>query len=516
MNMEDHLLSLCVDRSKGFSGKISSICSDSRQVIPGSVFVALKGQKQDGHHYLQSAAEKGAQVLVVEKEQWIKQNSFRGMVCVVPDTRSILPVLLNQFYDHPSEKMFCVGVTGTNGKTTVSNMLAFLFSHCGWRTGMIGTIKNSFENKEEKSTLTTPNPVQLYGLLNRFQKKGAQAVVIEVSSIGLDQKRVEGLDFNLGVFTNLSEDHLDYHHNMQEYFQAKKKLFKMPRSFSVGKNHFMAVLNMDDPYGVKLAEDIQTPHISYGRKNARFSYKILSVDLSGTRFVLYFDDRQIEVFLPIPGIYNVSNAVSALCCVYSAGFSLEKAVSALKHFPGVPGRMQRVCPDRYPLVFVDYAHTPQALKSVLNFLSSYCLPFPFTSDTQAFINKNKKPEIPNTQQSKTGRLITVFGCGGERDREKRPLMAQAAENFSNKVIITSDNPRGEDPMDIINDCMKGVNDKRKFIIEPDRRQAIRQALKNTKKTDIVLIAGKGHEREQIIGSKRHAFSDAAVVREYFT
>ena len=488
MNIEDRLLSLCQGSSKDLPRKVSAICADSRKVIPDSVFVALRGKTTDGHGYLKSAVEKGAQVLVVEGTEQLKNIPFQGMICVVPDTREVLSMLLNEFYDFPSEKMFCVGITGTNGKTTVSNILSFLFSHCGWRTGSIGTIQNQFGEWREKSALTTPDSTKLYQLLDRFYCEGAQAVVMEVSSIGLDQQRVKGVDFNLGVFTNLSEDHLDYHSDMSSYFQAKKKLFETNLS-SVKTNHFLAVLNLDDSYGVSLAREIQVPYISYGEKEARFSWEILSNDLYGTLFKLYFDKKEMDVHLPIPGIYNVSNAVAALCCVYATGFPLEEAVCALKDFPGVPGRMQRVCPDYLPLVFVDYAHTPKALEAVLSLLQQ--------------------------KKAKNSRLIIVFGCGGQRDHEKRPLMSQVVECFSDRVFLTSDNPREEDPLSIINDCMKGVSNKKKFIVELDRKQAIRQALEYSQKEDVILIAGKGHEREQIIGVERYPFSDEEVVKEFF-
>ena len=499
MNIEDRLLSLRVSGSQNFSKKISGIFSDSRKVIPGSVFTALKGKNQDGHNYLLSAVENGAQVVVVDNIKKAKAiKNLPIMICSASDTHSILPILLNEFYNYPSEKMFCIGVTGTNGKTTVTSLLAFLLTQLGWRTGLIGTIKNQFEEEEEKSILTTPDPAELYRLLNHFYLKGAQAVVMEVSSIGLDQKRVQGVDFNLGVFTNLSEDHLDYHSNMEKYFSAKKELFKPPPSSSSKKNHFSAILNLDDSYGVKLAREVSLPSISYGEKEARFIWKILSMDLMGTRFKLHFNSQHWEVSSPLLGSYNVSNVVAALCCVHSAGFSLEKAIKMIEKFPGMPGRMQRVSSPPFPLVFVDYAHTPQALESVLVFLHS-CRKSPL---------KDKKNSL--------GRIITVFGCGGERDKKKRPLMAQVVEKFSDLALLTSDNPRGENPMDIIKDCLKGAQDKNKFIIEVDRKQAIHQSLKQAKEQDIVLIAGKGHEQEQIIqGSKRSFFSDVDTVKKYF-
>ncbi len=534
MGIEEYLFSLCGEQGKKLPHKISAVCSNSQKVVPNSVFVALKGRRADGHYYLKEAIKKGAKVLVVEHKKNLETN-FLSKVCVVPDTRAVLPVLLNKFYDYPSEKMFCVGVTGTNGKTTLVSMLSFLFSRLGWRAGLIGTVKNKFENQEEKSLLTTPDPVKLYSLLNRFYQKGAQALVMEVSSIGLDQKRVEGVDFNVGVFTNLSEDHLDYHSNMSDYFQAKKKLFKIPRSSAgfvkavnsinssgaINKKHFLAVLNFDDPYGVRLAREIKTPYVSYGQSSARFSWEILSSDLSGSWFNLQFDKKKLKAYLPMPGAYNVSNAVAGLCCVHSAGFSVEEAVKVLKDFPGVPGRMQRVCPDKTPLVFVDYAHTPGALESALSFLhgfrtfSSSCTFSNFTDNTAQ--NPSSFLASKSTGPSKQeGRLIAVFGCGGERDKAKRPIMIKVAEKFSDLVILTSDNPRLEDPKDIIKDCMKGVIDKKKIIIEIDRRQAIYQALKLANEKDIVLIAGKGHEKEQLVGLKRKLFDDVTVAKECFS
>ena len=465
--------------------KVSAVCSDSRKIVPGSLFVALKGEKEDGHSYLSSAIKKGARALVVEHK--VKPLSFAGPVFVVQNTRKTLPLLLNEFYDYPSEKMFCVGVTGTNGKTTVSHIMAFLFSRLGWRTGLIGTINNRFEGWEEKSQLTTPDNASLHGLLNQFYQQGAQAVIMEVSSIALDQDRTAGVDFNLAVFTNLSQDHLDYHLSLSSYWEAKKKLF-LPQPRRWGKNHFQGIINLDDPYGIKLSREVRAPFVSYGQKTARFGYKVLSSDLSGSQFEVYFNRKTHKAFLPLPGLYNVSNAVAGLCGVYTAGFPLVPAIQALKDFKGVPGRLQKVHSSA-PLVFVDYAHSPSALKSVLSFLK--------------------------THKKQLARLYTVFGCGGERDQTKRPLMAEVAETFSDQVFLTSDNPRGEDPMCIIEDSLRGAKDKTKFKVEPDRTQAIHMALKKAHKKDIVLIAGKGHETAQIIGHQRHYFSDKEVVQEYY-
>ena len=373
---------------------------------------------------------------------------------------------------------------------------------------------------------------------------------MEVSSIGLDQQRTAGVDFNLAVWTNFSQDHLDYHASLSDYFKAKKKLFS-PLLNRSQNNHFRAIINLDDPYGLKLLNPTgfekgsaleafpsykvhkkrensnktsikeinplcmppaltQGPHFQLSKtgnkkdstqKQKGFSYKILSSDLSGSHFQVEFDGQKEQGFLPMIGSYNVSNAVASLCGVCSAGFSLNKAVKYLKDFPGVPGRLQKVWPPvgkmlspalrnrAQPLVFVDYAHTPSALATVLSFLK-----------------QNKQPK---------GRLYTVFGCGGKRDQSKRPLMGRSAEKFSDKIFLTSDNPRGEEPEQIIEDSLSGIRDKTKVVVETDRRCAIKKALKQAQGEDMVLIAGKGHETEQIIKDKKHYFCDKDIVWEYY-
>ena len=525
MSIEKYLLSLRSKQHKGvLSQNITGVFADSQEVSPGSVFVALKGYKEDGHKYLNQAIAKGASALVVEDLKSLKGiYPFKGLLCVVKNTRDTLPLLLNKFYNSPSEKMFCIGVTGTNGKTTVTHILSFLLARLGWRVGLMGTIpplgtllspslskgetkaqtKTQIKSQQAKPPfpmrnakgLTTLSCVHLHSMLNYFYQAGAQAVVMEASSIGLDQKRTAGVDFNIGAFTNLSQDHLDYHSNMSNYFLAKKKLFQ--KNYLAQKNHFQAVLNLDDPYGLSLAKSLSTPYIFYGLKPARFAYQILASNLYGSEFNCFFEGKKIKAYLPMPGVYNVSNAMCALACVHLAGFCVTKALELLKHLPPVPGRLEKVqALDskakklKTPLVFVDYAHTPSALKALLSFLQQ----------NKAF---------------KDGRLLTVFGCGGGRDKAKRPLMVQVAENLSDKVFFTSDNPREEKPMAIIDEGLKGALDKNKIIVEPLRKEAIKQALTQAGKKDIVLIAGKGHEREQIIGTKRQYFSDKEVVQDFF-
>ncbi len=500
------LLSLVQGLRKKNFPRVPVSC-DSRTLKPGFVFVALQGHKDNGHHYLKQAIKKGAYALIVQDKDFLQGLNFKGPVFITQDTRLSLCEFLNHWYNFPSEKMFCVGVTGTNGKSTVSQMVAHIFASLGWKTGLIGTVDAgclspptqaakkalssagpSFE-RLKKSTLTTPDAITLYGLLDQFYKKHVQAVVMEVSSIGMDQKRVEGISFPLCVFTNLSEDHMDYHLNQEAYFKAKEKLFHRPGLNTSLTTHSMAVLNFEDPYGLQIARNRHLPCLSYSttKGKSHFYSELLAADLHKTVFNLHYENQVYEVFLPLPGSYNVLNALAALCVAYGAGFNLKKATEALSSFSGVRGRLQLIPSPKKtakPKVFVDYAHSPEALKSVLKFLRD---------------------------QKKKGRLFVVFGCGGLRDKLKRPLMTQIAEKYSDRVFLTSDNPRTEDVKHIIQDCLKGVkNTQKKIVVEKDRKKAILLALTEGGESDIVLIAGKGHEKEQILGTKRIPFDDTQI------
>lgn len=502
------------------------VCVDSRKVTPGSVFVALKGCLTDGHRHLMSAQEKGAKALVVQDAAWSTAPGLKTPVCVVPNTRWALGELLNHWYDFPSHKMFCVAVTGTNGKTTTSQMIAHIFASSGWRTGLTGTVESALlypssstshppevlkfalpqapeasghfikappgsappvVQKTLPPALTTPDPLTLYALLDQFYKNQAQAVVMEASSIGLDQERMSGVDLNIGVFTNLSEDHTDYHLNRDAYFQAKKKLFQQHPSSLSGPKHFRAVLNFEDPYGVRMAQEGATPYVSYGLSaKARFYARPVSCDLKKTVFHFEGEGEQVQVELPFAGDFNILNGAAALSVAHSAGFSLKSAGGALSSFKGVSGRLQPVEFGQAPAptVFVDYAHTPDALDKVLQFL------------------KTNKPE--------GSRLIVVFGCGGERDQLKRPQMTRIAESHCDLVILTSDNPRSESAENIVADGVKGLKNTQKVVVQTDRRKAIFEAIRQARPVDVVLIAGKGHETTQIVGENRHPFDDRQV------
>ena len=456
---------------------------DSRKIKEGDVFVALRGLKTDGHLFIKKVCEKKAQALIVEDSCDIPKN-FKGSVFQIKSTRKMISSLLNHYYNFPSEKMFCVGVTGTNGKTTTAYLLKHLFSQAGWKTGMIGTTGCHIGEENWESSLTTPPAIELQNHLWKMHNKGVQAVVMEVSSIGLDQQRVDGVYFNTVVFTNFTQDHLDYHKNMDQYFKAKMKLLQLAQS----QNHCTVVFNSDDKKFQSLSKQGCQNFISYGEKEGSFfHYKIVQESLEGVDFDLYYKEKVYKVRVPLIGAFNVSNVVSALSSAVSAGFSLDQMIPHLMSFKGVPGRLQRVENSKSINVFIDYAHTPSALENVLKSLRQ--------------------------AGSSSQKIITVFGCGGNRDQGKRKKMGQTASLYSDEIVVTSDNPRFEAPQQIMQDILQGVSleKKRVFVLEK-RREGIKKGLELAGAGDIVLIAGKGHEKFQMISSKKIPFDDRQEVR----
>lgn len=467
---------------------VAEITQDSRQVKPGTVFVAIRGTTGDGHQFLQKACDQGAIALVVEDDKNIPP-AYTGAVVKVHSTRRALDQLAMRFYGNPAAQLFCVGVTGTNGKTTITYMVEKILNHYGWPTGVIGTIDHHIQEHKWSSQLTTPDPLTLHRRLKEFVALGARAAAFEVSSHALDQARAESLPFAVGVFTNLTRDHLDYHQTMENYFAAKERLFtellgKAPTA--------VAVLNGDDAWirKVRVKEGVTTWW--YGQRDADFTFRILKRDLNGSLFHLSTPRGTTEVHLPCPGEHNIYNATAAIAAGLAAGCSLETAAEALSTFYGAPGRLQKVANDRGLHIFVDYAHTDDAVRTVLRALH----------------------QLRAEMQSKA-RIITVFGCGGDRDTGKRPLMAQAAAEFSDILMITSDNPRTEDPLKIIAAIEEGVpkNWKGEVRVEPDRKKALALALQSARDGDVILVAGKGHEDYQIIGTQKYPFSDVEVVTE---
>lgn len=471
--------------------EISQVTQDTRTILPDSIYVAIRGEKKDGHDFLEEAQKKGATVFVVEDRQKVPAN-FSGLVIEVKDTRKVLDHLASAFYSRPGRELFCVGVTGTNGKTTTTYLIEALLNFKKKWTGVIGTINHHCREKAWPSEMTTPDPLFLQKRLREFCELGAQAAALEVSSHALIQKRVESVPFDCVVFTNLTRDHLDYHKTMENYFLAKQRLFT-DFLWATNKNPCWAIVNADDKYGrrLKIAEAAEL--WTYGHKYSDFSFRFEKFDYGRTEFLAVTPLGEVMVQMNMSGLYNIYNALAAMAVGAAAGLDLGEMAVALKNFSGVPGRMQFVENSRGPAVLVDYAHTPDALESSLSTLK----------------------EIRRTK--KTGQIWCVFGCGGDRDAGKRPLMATIAAAGADQVVVTSDNPRTEDPLKIIQEINAGFVgvSKEKIKIEPDRKKAIEIALTLAAKDDVVLIAGKGHEDYQIIGEEKIHFSDVETVQKFF-
>lgn len=475
---------------------ISGLAYHSQDVTPGGVFVAIPGHKTDGRRFIAAALEKGARVIVCEREY----SPPPGVTAVqVPHARLALAHLSAAFYGHPSRELTLVGITGTNGKTTTSFLLEAMFTAAGHRVGVLGTVNYRVGELCWPAPVTTPESLDLNRFLREMVSKGATHALLEVSSHALDLKRVDRVAFAAGIFTNLSQDHLDYHGNLDCYFAAKSRLFL--EILSNGSSPpGLAVLNLDDPRGRELSRRVQVPALTYGSHphsqvrplEARFHRE-------GLEARLLTPQGELQITSRLVGSYNLANILAAATAALGLGLSPEAVAQGVAALAGVPGRLERFGPPGGPHIFVDYAHTPDALASVLAALRSLAF----------------------------ARLITVFGCGGDRDRTKRPLMGQAAAEGSDLVIVTSDNPRSEDPVAIIGEIEAGLQDmgfpllslaaarrgERGYIVVPDRREAVRLAISLAALDDGVLVAGKGHEDYQIIGRERRHFDDREEVQE---
>lgn len=469
---------------------VRTITFNSREAQAGDVFVAIRGEKADGHKFLPEVCKLDLAGVVVEEASQVPEN-FNGAVLIVPDTRQALGPLAARFYGDPAASLFCVAVTGTNGKTSTTYLIEHILNHFGMKTGVIGTINHHIGDHVWPSELTTPDAVTLQKRLREFIALGGRALVMEVSSHALEQRRVDGLPFEAMVFTNFSREHLDYHKSMTAYFEAKQRLFnELPTQFSDRK--VTAILNANDEAvsQTQLAGNVH--RLTFGEVKADFQFQVLEMAYSHTRFRLSSARGVSEIELPLPGRHNVYNAVAAIAVGIAAGASLETIVNSLKTFRGVPGRLERVENSRGRDVFVDYAHKPEALKEVLGLLS----------------------HIRKSAHLKS-RLITVFGCGGDRDKGKRPIMGQIAVENSDFVVVTSDNPRSEAPHEIIKEILNGVPNEtldRTVFVEADRKKAIQKALEISAPGDVILIAGKGHEDYQIFQNQKITFSDVNVAR----
>ncbi|HBZ10355.1 MAG TPA: UDP-N-acetylmuramoyl-L-alanyl-D-glutamate--2,6-diaminopimelate ligase [Bacillus bacterium] len=455
--------------------EITAIVNDHRKVGPGSMFICIKGHSVDGHDFAKEAAEKGAAAILSEKPL-----SLSIPVIVVNDTKHAMAVLADVFYGHPTEKLRLVGITGTNGKTTTSFMVEEIFREAGLETGLIGTISMKIGDRIIETKNTTPDTIVLQETFAEMVGEGVDAAVMEVSSHALVQGRVDGCDFDVAVFTNLSQDHLDYHKTMEEYKKAKGLMFtKLGNTYTKPK---FAVINADDPAGEQYITDTSAHVVTYGiDHSADFTAENIVMDSNGTSFTLNSPEGKSNVYLKLMGKFSVYNTLAAIAAAYVSNVPLESIIRTVEAVQGVPGRFESVDEGQDFSVIVDYAHTPDSLENVLKTIKE-------------FAGK---------------RIFAVVGCGGDRDRTKRPLMAAAACKYASDPIFTSDNPRTEDPLAILKDMEKGVEGMNYQVI-PDRKEAINAAIKAAREGDVVLIAGKGHETYQIIGDKVFDFDDRLV------
>jgi UDP-N-acetylmuramoyl-L-alanyl-D-glutamate--2,6-diaminopimelate ligase len=460
---------------------VAGVYDDSRQVQPGAIFVAIRGTATDGRRFVSEALARGAVVVIGEG----LEPATDSLVIDVDDARATLARLAARWVglDAPLARgLRLLGVTGTNGKTTTAYMTRAILLAGGLPCGMIGTVRHDLYGRSVGADMTTPGPLQLAEHLRQCANNGAQAVVIEVSSHALDQRRTDGLRFDAAAFTNLTQDHLDYHESFEAYRDAKARLFTRLDESAV------AVVNADDPHRPAMLGACRARVMRYALGRAAEITASISGDaVVGTTYRLRLPQAELTVENALIGRHNVYNAMAAAGLALAAGMSTEAIERGLRAVHCVPGRLQRVPGLPGVEVFVDYAHTPDALRNAAGVLK------PLTAK----------------------RLIVVFGCGGDRDRTKRPLMAKAAAEFGDVIVVTSDNPRSEDPQEIIQDILAGFDEnmRRRVRVEPDRRGAIQSALAHATEGDVVLIAGKGHERCQIIGSERRPFDDVEVVRE---
>lgn len=461
--------------------EIEGIYYDSRRVQKNGLYVAVRGAKVDGHQFIDQAIERGATALVVERPE----THARATTLVVADSRAALADLAFTFYKKPALSLKMAGITGTNGKTTTTFLLKHICDSAGLRSGLIGTVRYQIGERILPATRTTPESADLQELLAQMVGAGCKAAIMEVSSHAITQERIRGLEWDVAIFTNLTQDHLDFHRTMAEYFDAKASLFT-DLTNQPNKKQATSVINLDDRHGEQLVKRLgeSTPIITYGlSQRADFRASNYRAEFSGTSFQLDARGRSYLVRVPLIGRFNVSNALAALAAATSLGINLRDAVLSLSKAPQVPGRLEAVPAKRQFQTFVDYAHTDDALLNVLKTL------------------RDLSPR----------KLICVFGAGGDRDQAKRPLMGRVADQNADFSIITSDNPRKEDPLAIIEGVKKGFRSDR-YEAVPDRAEAIARAIALAQPRDIVLIAGKGHEAYQEFADHTIPFDDLQVAR----
>ncbi len=482
MNLKDILYKVAIESVKGSTDiEIQKIEFDSRKVSDADVFIAIRGTLSDGHTFINTAIEKGAVAVVCDTFPEVINHGITYIL--VKDTNLALAYLATNFYQNPSAQLQLVGITGTNGKTTIASLLYQLFKNAGYKVGLLSTVKIMVDNVEHKATHTTPDSLTINSYLREMVDNGITHCFMEVSSHGVHQKRTDGLHFAGGVFTNLSHDHLDYHHSFSEYRDVKKSFFDhLPKSA-------FALSNNDDKNGSVMLQNTHARKLTYALKSyANYRAQILENQLSG--LLLKINDN--EVWVRLIGTFNAYNLLAIYGTAVELGLDSLEVLRLLSKLESVSGRFQFIVSDSNITAIVDYAHTPDALENVLNTI--------------------------NDIRTRNEQLITVVGCGGDRDTAKRPIMAKIASEKSNKLILTSDNPRSEDPDLIITEMEQGVEPQnyKKTVAISDRKQAIKLACQLARPNDIILIAGKGHETYQEIKGIRYDFDDMKIVTEMLT
>ncbi|MBU1095075.1 MAG: UDP-N-acetylmuramoyl-L-alanyl-D-glutamate--2,6-diaminopimelate ligase [Bacteroidetes bacterium] len=464
--------------------EVIGITNSSKNVSKGKLFAAIKGYKTDGHKFIQDAINNGASGVILEDQSQVPDEIFKHsnvVKIVVDNSRKALALFSNLIYNEPSKKLTLIGITGTKGKTTTSYYLKHILETAGYKVGLIGTIANYIGHNKVETKLTTPESFEINELMKRMLDEGCSYCIMEVSSHSLSLNRVDGLDFNYGIFTNITADHFDFHNTFESYRDAKKILFDIlsPKA--------KAIINIDDNNWTELVNNSQSHSFFYG-KNPAATYQIKNIayDINGTNFEIEFSDTHYKFKTGLIGEFNAYNAAAAITTANKAGIDWETIIKSIDTMPQVPGRFQVISNDEKKVI-VDYSHTTDSLKQAL--------------------------EAINNLVKGSRQIYTVFGCGGDRDKTKRPQMGKIAEELSNSVIITSDNPRTENPLEIIDEINKGFTKSKPRIIE-NRDEAIKEAIHSSEKDAVVLIAGKGHEDYQEINGVRHHFSDEEKVLEY--
>jgi UDP-N-acetylmuramoyl-L-alanyl-D-glutamate--2,6-diaminopimelate ligase len=464
--------------------EISGLAYDSRSVSEGALFFCVPGQQRDGHEYAAAAIEAGARALVVERSVGLGVPEV-----LVESVRAVMGTIAARFFGDPTRELRVVGVTGTNGKTTTAHLARALLESCGHRCGLLGTVRSVIAGEELPAIRTTPEAVDLQADFRAMLDGGESHCAMEVSSHALALGRTEGARFAAAIFTNLTQDHLDFHATMEDYFQAKRSLFAAPAPHP---RPGVCVVNLDDPYGRRLAGDLKRPVTFAIDAEADYRARDLRIDLTGSRFELSTPAGSREVVLPLAGRFNVSNALAALAACHALGCELDTLVGALAGVGRVPGRLEPVQEGQDFAVLVDYAHTPDSLENVLSAI----------------------------HEVGRGRVICVFGAGGDRDRGKRPVMGEIGARLADVLVVTSDNPRSEDPEAIVAEIMAGAEaaarspEAEPIVAEVDRRVAIERAVSIAREGDVLVIAGKGHEQgQELSDGMKVPFDDVQVARE---